>query len=342
MSMNKPSPLQFGALQRTSASIALLAVLCSGTAVMAQESSVTLTLWHNTGDSSALLSLYEAYEAASGNTIELVDIPADTYPTSVQVKWATGDRPDIMEYNGTVQDMRQLNMSENMIDLSDMAFVEASGAVAAISGTLDGQTFGAVLGPISSFGAFYNRDVFAAAGVDVPTNYAQLLDVCEALKATGVPPIHVGAGSEFPALMIAGFSYMADYSAGGLYGQSVAAGEIKVNDPDGPIVAALTAIDVLREAGCINEDAVTATFQDSIKAIYEGEAALSFLPSNFIAQFYDLGAGDNAAVDAKVGLTAISAEMGIPSYSASALGTFFYQKPVMKHVKQRLMALSNG
>lgn len=41
------------------------------------------TLWHNTADPTALLDLYKAYEKKSGNTIELVDIPADSFPSTV-------------------------------------------------------------------------------------------------------------------------------------------------------------------------------------------------------------------------------------------------------------------
>src|SRR5947209_516668 len=44
---------------------------------------VTLTMWHNSGDSKALLDLYKAYEKASGNTIDLVGMPSDTYPNAV-------------------------------------------------------------------------------------------------------------------------------------------------------------------------------------------------------------------------------------------------------------------
>jgi raffinose/stachyose/melibiose transport system substrate-binding protein len=173
---------------------------------------------------------------------------------------------------------------------------------------------------------FYNKSVFAAAGVDVPKNYDDLLEICDAVKATGADLINVGGGSEFPANMIAGFAYMADYNAGDAWGQAIADGSKKVDDPDGPIVAGLTAVDNLTKAGCINADVATATFQDSIKAVYDGTAALTVLPSDFISQFYDLGGGDVAAVDALIGLAPISAEKGIGSYSGSPIGSFFVPK----------------
>jgi raffinose/stachyose/melibiose transport system substrate-binding protein len=287
---------------------------------------VTLTLWHNSGDSQALLDLYQAYEKASGNTIDLVDLPSDTFPTAVQTKWAAGDRPDLLEYLPTPQDMAQLNMSENMIDLSSMSFVEAEGNLATSAGTIDGKTYGAILGPIATFGAFYNKDVLTKAGLDVPTSYADLAADCSALKAAGVTPISVGAGSEFPANMIAGFAYMADFNAGDAYGKSIASGSAKVNDADGPLLKSLTAVDDLRKDGCLNSNAATATFTDSVNDVYAGKAALTILPSDFIANFYEAGDNDRAAVDAKIGFGAVSAEKGIASYSPGSYGTYFVPK----------------
>ncbi|HEY0119393.1 MAG TPA: extracellular solute-binding protein [Cellulomonas sp.] len=294
----------------------------SGTASAAPApTGVTITLWHQSADSAPQLDLYKAYEAASGNKIELVDVPADTYTTAIQTKWATGDRPDLLEYNPTPQDMKQLNMSENMVDLSSLPFV--AHRINKDAGVLDGKVLGLALGPTSSFGMFYNKDVLKAASVDVPTNYTDLQTDCAKIKATGVDAVNVGGGSEFPANMIAGFAYMADFNSGDTWGQSVAAGTTKVSDPSGPIVAGLTAVDNLRKAGCFNSDVATATYQDSIKAVYDGKAALTILPSDFIQQFYDAGNDDTAAVDAKVGFGPISAEKGIGSYGTSPIGSYF-------------------
>jgi raffinose/stachyose/melibiose transport system substrate-binding protein len=75
---------------------------------------VTLTLWHNTADSQALLDLYKAYEKASGNKIQFVNMPQSTFPTAVQTKWATGARPDILEWHGNKDDLQSLNGAQNM------------------------------------------------------------------------------------------------------------------------------------------------------------------------------------------------------------------------------------
>ena len=50
---------------------------------------VTLTLWHKTADWQALLDLYKACGKKSGNTIKQVDIPADSFPSTVQTSTTT-------------------------------------------------------------------------------------------------------------------------------------------------------------------------------------------------------------------------------------------------------------
>ncbi|TIC82755.1 ABC transporter substrate-binding protein [Nocardioides sp. GY 10127] len=329
---HQPSRRRLAAVSVVAATTLLAAAACSSDSSSATASisdlpsaptGVTLTMWHNAGDSQALLDLYKAYEKESGNTIELVDLPADTYPTAVQTKWATGDRPDILEYMSTAQDIASLNGAENLYDLSSMSFVDAAGDT--ISGKLDGTTYGAVLGPVSTFGLFYNKDVLKAAGVDVPTSYADLDQICSAITGTGADEVFIGGGSEFPANMFAGFAYMADYNADDQWGQSVASGDTKVNDPDGPIVASFDTIDTLRNDGCLNSSAATATADEAVQAVYDGDAAFTVLPSDFIASFYGLGSSEKS-VDAKVGFGPISAEDGIAAYSPGSYGTYYVPK----------------
>lgn len=318
-------------ISATAASVSLLLAAClgggntasSGTVDMSVDAptGVTLTVWHSTADTQAILDLFSAYEAASGNTIELVDIPNDTYTTSIQTKWSTGERPDILEYQPTSQDMAQLNMAENMLDLSALDFVEAEGDLADMAGSLDGKVYGAVLGPIQTFGVYYNKTVLARAGIEAPTSYDKLAADCATVAATGATPLFVGGGSEFPVMMVNGFTYMADFNKGDEYGLGVKSGKIKVNDPDSPIVAGLTMLSGLRDAGCLNKDAATATFQDAIAAVASGSSAMTVLPSDFIEMFHSAGADDTT-----VGFGVISAHDGTAVYVPSLMGSFFAPK----------------
>ncbi|MFT4211192.1 MAG: ABC transporter substrate-binding protein [Microbacterium sp.] len=280
---------------------------------------VTLTLWNTSGDTQALLDLYQAYEDASGNTIELVTLPNDTYTNAVQTKWATGERPDILEYHANPQDMAQLNVSENMIDLSSLSFVSAEGSLATQAGSIDGKTYAAILGPLSAFGVFYNADAFAAAGLDAPTSYEDVLSECSTLAAAGTDPVYVAGGSEFPIQMLTAFTYLADANVDGDYAASLADGSAKAGDDGSPMVSGLDLLTQLQDQGCLNDDATTATFDQAISAVLSGDAAMTVLPSDFISQFY--AADPNA--DQSVSFGAISASDGLGSYAPGPQGTYF-------------------
>ena len=324
--MRASSQLKSWTIVAVAAATLLLAPGCSsptptGPTDTGAPAGVTLTLWHSTTDTQAVLDLYSAYEQATGNTLDLVDIPSDTFTTAVQTKWATGERPDILEYQPTSQDMAQLNMSENMIDLSDASFVAAAGDLVKSAGSLNGKVYGAVLGPLQTNGLFYNKDALAKANIQAPTNYDQLMTDCAALNTAGVTPLFIGGGSEFPVMMVNGFTYMADFNADDTYGLAVKNGTTKVNDPGSPITAGLQWLIDAGAKNCFNSDDGSATFQDAVAAVIAGTAAMTVLPSDFIQQFYDGG-----GTDATIGFGTISAHQGIGNFGATVMGSYFLPK----------------
>ncbi|MDL5351226.1 hypothetical protein [Microbacterium sp. zg-YB36] len=61
-----------GIVAAAAVTLSLAACSSGGTAGASEvPTGVTLTMWHITADSDALLNLYKAYEEHSGNTIEL-------------------------------------------------------------------------------------------------------------------------------------------------------------------------------------------------------------------------------------------------------------------------------
>jgi len=289
---------------------------------------VTLTLWHNTADSTALLDLYKAYEKESGNTIELVDIPSDTFPMTVQSKWATGDRPDILEWHGNRMDAQSLDASHTMVDLSNLTFVAKEGQLAKLSGNIDGKTYAATLGPLTVFGLFYNKKVFAAAGLQAPRSYADLAGACKTLKSMqpGVAPIFEAGGSGWPPAVLAGFDYMGEYNVDSAYANDVVAGKAKLDDAGGPLVTGLKAYQTLREEGCFNSDAPTAKWEDSAKALLAGKAAMLAQGTDSINLLNADAGGDTAKVDSTIGFVGLSATKPVANFSPSPLGTYYVPK----------------
>lgn len=59
---------------------------------------------------------------------------------------------------------------------------------------------------------YYNTEIFDEVGVEVPTTFTELLDVCEKIQAAGYDPISVSAGTPWCLSMIAG--YLCDREGG--------------------------------------------------------------------------------------------------------------------------------
>lgn len=70
--------------------------------------------------------------------------------------------------------------------------------------TYDGQIYAVPLN-IAAACAFYNTEMFAAAGAEVPTNWDEMLDACEKLQNAGYTPISISAGTAWCLSMVAGY-----------------------------------------------------------------------------------------------------------------------------------------
>lgn len=288
---------------------------------------VTLTMWHNSADPQPLKDLFKRYEAASGNKLELVEIPTDNFEATTQSKWATGDRPDILSYHGLRTFAMNLNPAKNMVDLSDRPFVAKQGTLTEVLRQADGKIYATAIGFPQVFGYYYNKKVLAEAGVQPPKNYDEVLAACDVLKtkAPGVAPVFSAAGSVWPT-GINTLDYMASYQKNDAFASSILSGEAKFTDPDGPFLKA-AGVDVqLREKGCFNKDAATAKFEDSMKALFEGKAAMVGQHSDMVGILNTLAGGDTKKVDETIGFLGIAAEGPTASFAPSPFGTFYVPK----------------
>jgi len=100
-----------------------------------------------------------------------------------------------------------------IMDISDQPFVQNyDTATIQDAGTYNGKVYEINLGRVSYSGIYYNKDLFAANNVQVPTTWSELVAACETFKAADIPcmtaggkdgwPIFVGAygliGSTYP------------------------------------------------------------------------------------------------------------------------------------------------
>ena len=285
----------------------------------------SITIWHNSATKPAVLNLFKNFTADTGIEIELVAIPADAFQSTVNTKWGTGDRPDILEYHPDFQPMLALNPAETMQDLSDMPFVAKSGNLYANSGSYDGKVYAAITGFPSIFAIFYNKAVLQDAGVDPPQNFDDPFSICDALSGSDVATIYESGASGWPTQLLAS-QYIVDQDIDSEYGNKIATNQAKLTDPDGPFLAALHAYTDLRDQGCFNKDFSTGTFENALASVVEGTSAMTALHSDVYAQLVAAAGDDEQLLSDTVGFVTVSSESPTGLYIPGPLGTFYAPK----------------
>lgn len=288
----------------------------------------TLTVWTYPNDTAATRALYTKFEKKFHVKFKLVILPTTSTELAVQTKWNSGARPDLLEYQPTSL-FWSLNPTKNLVDLSKLPFVKKSGMLAKVSGSYEGHVYAAQVADPTVFGAFYNKAVLSKNGLTPPKSYADLMHICQVLKAkdSSVAPIYESGHDQWPLQILGGLMYVAQYEKNPKtgYEEQVMAKKAKLSDPNGPLVKALTAYQNLQKNGCFNSDVQTGTVQDAMNGIVKGTAAMAFLPSDF-APLLSQQVGGDAKLNALIGWATPSATKAVAPWAGGPKGTWFVPK----------------
>lgn len=286
---------------------------------------VTLTMWSNTQDPDAVLNMYKAWEKESGNTIQLVPISSDGFEAAELTKWATGDRPDIMEMNGGPSVISQYNPTENLQVLTDMDFVAKGGDIYKTGGFgPDGEIYTAVTNFPEVWGLYYNKKVLADNGLTPATTHAELLEQCKVLSAAGIPTLAESGASQWPLFAIPYLEATSEMDSD--WDQQVLDKDSTINGADSPLLAGVAGYKELLDDGCANSDITTATFEDSVARVYKGEAAYQAIHSNIEPVYLDQANGDGELLGQTVGFTPYGATKGGVMVQPGVIGVFALPK----------------
>ncbi len=199
--MNKRSILKAVGV---AAAAATLVGLSGCTGASSDSEKVTLTWWHN-ATSDPLAGFWEdvAHEFEADHPNVTVKVSGfqneELQRTLIPNALRSGDAPDLFQQWGAGELAAQVRAGQ----IKDIS-ADVKDEIAAVGGTIapwqiDGKTYGLPF----SFGIegfWYNKDMFAQAGIDAPpTTLDELYDDIDLLKAAGLVPIAVGAGDKWPA-----------------------------------------------------------------------------------------------------------------------------------------------
>jgi raffinose/stachyose/melibiose transport system substrate-binding protein len=145
-----------------------------------------------------------------------------------------------------------------------------------------------------TYGLFYNKALFAKAGVAAPpTTYAQLLADCKKFKAKGIIPLAYGDRDGYSTDNWVTYDYSSYMAPGDI--SKVNALQMKYADPK--LVKPLQQLVKFKQQGCVNADASTHENNDANTYFTSGKAAMvQMFP--FVIKSFEQALGKNLALAA--------------------------------------------
>lgn len=158
----------------------------------------TVTLWSwRTEDEAAMRRIFDVFEKETpGIKVNIQFTPDADYQNRLSTALRGGRGPDIAQLKayGEVQPFIEAGyldaLDESVAELKNMPDT----ALGAARGRTDGKTYG-VPYSVPMMGVFYNKEIFAAQGIEIPKTYKDFIAACEKLKAAGITPIAAGGAN---------------------------------------------------------------------------------------------------------------------------------------------------
>jgi multiple sugar transport system substrate-binding protein len=277
-------------LSRRAALALSVAVLAAGTANAQQR-----VLKYNTDYDPIPLAAMEAliadFEAANPDIdVQLNNFDHEGYKTAIR-NFLTADAPDLANWYAGNR-MAPFVEAGQFMDVSDVWAengLNESLAASLPSMTIDGKQWG-IPYTYYQWGIYYNRDAYAAAGVEVPgpegVSWAQFLENCEKFKAAGIDCITTGTKALWPGAGI--FDYLSLRTNGYDWHMQLTAGEIPWTDDSVRAVFA----EFAKIQPYITANHAAIDWQDAAALLVQGKAA-HYVMGNFAVGVFKEGGMTN-------------------------------------------------
>lgn len=146
--------------------------------------------------------------------VEVEALANEQYKDKITVLAASNSLPDVgftwaAGYMTPFVQAKQFAPLNDLLAADGLADEFVSGTLQAFS--IDGATYGLPL-ELNIAPIFYNKQIFAANGLDVPTTYEEFVHVVTTLRRNGVTPIALGNGERWTGSLW--YMYLADRFAG--------------------------------------------------------------------------------------------------------------------------------
>lgn len=171
----------------------------------------TLKLWHYEGEDSAMgiawAEAIKVFEEETGATVEFEQKAFEQIQQTAGMVLSSDEGPDIMEYNKGNATAGLLSSQGLLTDLTDVAQERGWTDMLPESIQTTARYENGVMGSgpwygVPNYGEFvtvyYNKDMFAEYGIEVPTTLAEMEAAMDTFVEAGIVPLGM-AGAEYPA-----------------------------------------------------------------------------------------------------------------------------------------------
>ena len=272
------------------ASLALIAALFAGTSAMAQQRTLSYYADYDPIPLAAMEELIAEFEAAHPDIdVVLQNFDHEGYKTAIR-NFLTADAPDLANWYAGNR-MAPFVEAGQFMDVSDVwadnGLTDSLGSALA-SMTIDGKQWG-IPYTYYQWGVYFNKDAYAAAGVEVPTgqiSFDQFVANCEAFAAANIDCLTTGTSALWPGAGI--FDYMNLRTNGYEFHMDLANGKVEWTDQR----VRDTFANWARIQPYITENHAAIDWQDAAALLVQGQAA-NYVMGNFAVGVFKQGGMTN-------------------------------------------------
>ena len=134
-------------------------------------------------------------ETESGYTVNQVSIQNDTYKEKLVIAMSSGECPDMHASwsGGPMYEYIDSGSAQPIDDLLDKSDVKDKLLDAAIEqGSYNGHVYAIPYLNVSLAGIFYNKDMFAEHGWEIPQTWDEFISLCDEIQNEGIQPLYFG------------------------------------------------------------------------------------------------------------------------------------------------------
>lgn len=204
----------------------------------------------------------------------------------VKTKLATGEMADLFWYN-TGSLLQALNPDETLLNVQDEAWVGDLHESFLKTVSTDNGIFGVPGGTARGGGVFYYIPIYEELGLEVPKTWDEFMANNQALKAAGHDAVIQTYGDTWTSQMLVLADFFNVYAADEDWADKYTNNQVKFA-ADPVAIKGFEHLQEIYEGGYLNEDFASATFDDGVRMVANGEGAHYPMHTVAISSIVDL------------------------------------------------------